>query len=501
MEPTPEAAAHATRPPRPRKKIIKYAFAGVGALALVVGGVAAYLVLTFDVRDHVPRLIELVKEKTGRTLRIDGEVKLGLWPTVGLRLGAVSLSERGSDEVFANVASARLAAKLGPLLNRQLVADELHLEGAHVRITRFANGHLNIDDLLSGEGGALDFDIARVQVTKSRVEYRDLAAGTRHDLARVELVTGRLTNAVPTPVTLSFNASDEAQRYALASTLQGRLTFDSTQRSYALDDATIKINGSAAGVSALAAVVKGSIAVRKQEGQIRARALTATVSGSAYARKLEARIELPALVLSAGNIAGEKMSVEAHASAPGSVIDAVLKAPRIEWRDGSVISPAATLDLAYASKGNKMHAALASSVTASVSARTINLTELQSRLFASGPRLPKDGVQGTLAGSASLDGNAEHVRAALAGTFAQSRVKATIGASGFASPAYTFDVDVDTLDLDRLRGTTSRPADNESASFDLADLSKLPAAGTLHIANLKSAGVTAKHVRMAFKPE
>ena len=69
-------------------KIAKYALLALAALALVVIGVAGYIAATFDAKEYVPRIVELVKEKTGRTLTVAGDVRLSFWPDVGVQLGA-----------------------------------------------------------------------------------------------------------------------------------------------------------------------------------------------------------------------------------------------------------------------------------------------------------------------------------------------------------------------------------------------------------------------------
>src|SRR5215210_6666169 len=125
-------------------KILKYALLGAGGLALLVACVVAYLAFTFEPRDYQPRMVEFVKEKTGRTLDIAGALELTYWPDIGVRLARVSLSERASAEPFADVEDARFSVKLMPLLAGQLVATDLRITGAHIRITRYQDGRLNI---------------------------------------------------------------------------------------------------------------------------------------------------------------------------------------------------------------------------------------------------------------------------------------------------------------------------------------------------------------------
>jgi hypothetical protein len=84
-------------------KILKYVSIGIGALVLLVGAVLAYVAATFNPNDYKPQIIQLVKEKKNRTLKLDGDIKLSFWPNVGAELGKVSLSEAKSEKEFAAV--------------------------------------------------------------------------------------------------------------------------------------------------------------------------------------------------------------------------------------------------------------------------------------------------------------------------------------------------------------------------------------------------------------
>ena len=164
-------------------RIIKYAVLTLAAMLVIAGSVIAYLAATFDPGKYAPRIAQLVKEKTGRRLTISGGVELSFWPDVGVRLGTLSLSERESAEIFANVEAVRLRLDILPLLSGRFFADEIIIRGAHVRIVRDTEGRLNIDDLLGREGEPVAFDIGRVAIEDSQLTFSDLASGARYVLS------------------------------------------------------------------------------------------------------------------------------------------------------------------------------------------------------------------------------------------------------------------------------------------------------------------------------
>ncbi|MDP3819048.1 MAG: AsmA family protein [Methylotenera sp.] len=84
-----------------------------------------------------------------------------------------------------------------------------------------------------------------------------------------------------------------------------------------------------------------------------------------------------------------------------------------------------------------------------------------------------------------------------------SRIKGSIGISNFAKPLYTFDIDIDQLDVDKYVSTSSAP-DNSKASdkpLDLSTLKALNADGSLRIGNLKYGKTKASNIRIDLKAD
>ena len=92
--------------------------------------------------------MQAVQARTGRTLRFDGDLALALFPSIGIKLPATTLSERGSDAPFAQLASAQASVALLPLLGGHVEIDALRVDGLRATIVRQADGSTNIDDLL-----------------------------------------------------------------------------------------------------------------------------------------------------------------------------------------------------------------------------------------------------------------------------------------------------------------------------------------------------------------
>ena len=100
-------------------KILKYALLTLVGIVAVLIAVAAYIAATFNPNDYKPQIVQLVKEKLDRTLRIDGDIKLTFYPALGADLGGLALSEHGSaNGIRVGRGGARVAAALAAAVAR-----------------------------------------------------------------------------------------------------------------------------------------------------------------------------------------------------------------------------------------------------------------------------------------------------------------------------------------------------------------------------------------------
>src|SRR5258706_4629869 len=178
-------------------KAIRYSiYAIVGLLVLVVLG-GAIFAMTFDPNRYKGQIETLVKDKTGRTLKLSGDLQLAFWPALGAKVNGVTLSERASDQQFLAVESAHASVALIPLLHGQAIVDGINVSGLKATVIKEKDGRFNFSDLMEpkpaeakgkqpekkaderkAEGGqAVAFDIGAVQIDRSAVTYIDRASG------------------------------------------------------------------------------------------------------------------------------------------------------------------------------------------------------------------------------------------------------------------------------------------------------------------------------------
>ncbi|HEX9180029.1 MAG TPA: AsmA family protein [Burkholderiales bacterium] len=500
-------------------KALKIVLIAVAALLAVVLAVAGFVAATFDPNAYKPQIIQAVKDKTQRTLKLEGDIKLAFWPSIGARVGKASLSERGSDKEFASVQEAQVAVKLMPLLSKQVIVDGVELRGLRASLVRTKDGKTNVDDLAGGgapaqkeqpAGPAPVVDIARVVIEDADLAYRDDAAGTQVALNGLNLKTGRLASGVPSTLELSVKARMNQPKLDLDLKAKGGFLFDLEKQHYAVDGMKLEARGEAAGISKLDANLNGSASVRPKAGEVTAEKLVLALTGVQAGNNLEFKAEAPRLTLTADKAAGEKLTVSAKVAGAKQTLVAQLALPGVEGTAQAFKTGPMSLDLDIKQGELAVKVKASSPVSGNLQAKQVSLPKLALNLSASGPDIPGKTVSGELQGSAAVDATKEAVQANLAGKVGESNLKAKLAVNGFTHPAYGFDVDIDQLDMDKYLppkpaaakapasgGAPAAPAREEP--IDLSALKALNATGSLRIGSLKVQNIRSSNVRVDLK--
>jgi AsmA protein len=256
-------------------KILKYALFTLGGLVVLVVLAIAVLLATFDPNQYKSELSRVVKEKTGRTLSIDGAIRLSFYPSIGVAVGKTSLSERNSDRNFARIDEMKVSLALVPLLSRQVVVDRVTLSGLNVELVKDKGGRTNFADL-AGAGGPpapakapapksaaqhapVALDIAGVEIRGSSVGWRDESTGARYKATVDELKTGRIASGVPGKLSLAarVEASEPKADYQVRLSGDYRLNFE--KESFAFSGMDLSISDATPGSKTPPISLKGDL--------------------------------------------------------------------------------------------------------------------------------------------------------------------------------------------------------------------------------------------------
>jgi AsmA protein len=443
-------------------KVLTYGAGGIVAL-LVVAAVAAVLVIDGG---FVKARLEGAMQEKNRTLTIDGEPKLRLFPVAGITLGKVVLTEPGSDKVFVALESAEVAVRTLPLFSGEAAVEAFKVAGLKVNVVRGKDGRMNFDDLAGAPEGdrrgagakrALPrVRIAEISIERAQLAYRDEATGQEVTVGDLNLKTGRLDGDTPGQVSYSAHVTGKKPDLDIRAQAAGALRFNLARQEIGLDKFSLQVKGRADRdtVNVDVAAPKVEITPQRAAGS----ALTATFRLSGPQRRLDAKLNMAAVEGSAKAISIPKLALELDASAEGRSVK------------GSIGTP----------------------VKADLPGRAIELPAIVANLTLSGPGLPPKGLVLPVKAALKADYGRQSAAGELATRIEDSNLEAKFSATRLEPLVATFDLKADRLDLDRLMPPGKKAAAKGDDRIDLSGLKGPKVSGKVAIGAL-----TAQKVKLA----
>lgn len=519
------------------RKPVKYLLAALAALIGLVLAAAGIIAATFNPNDYKPLIIRLVQEKKQRTLAIPGEIKLSFFPKLGADLGKVSISEHNSGAEFAAVDSAKVSLALIPLLSKQLVVDRVKIDGLRANIRRFKDGSTNFDDLLSKDeqpGQQVRFDIDSVAISNAHVLYDDQQQARRLELDQLELETGKIASGVPSKLKLAAGIKGNKPALDARLALASGFSMDLERGQYVLKGLDARLDGAALGFTELALKLGGDADLKPAHKRFALDDIRFSAAGKRAGQPLELKLELPKLAITDTAVSGGKLAGSASLAQAGGTLTASFSAPSFEGSPQSFKLPALAVDAAFKDarrevrakiggavagdidkllftspqltlalsgkqEGNAIDGTLTTPLSANLGSGMIDLSSLLANFT-----LPNPGG-GTLrlkaGGSAHANLGKETASAALKGSLDESAFDARFGLTKFSPAAYTFDIGIDRIDLDRYQSrpaAAAAPAAKTAAPekpLDLSALRELRADGSVRIGALKVKNLRTSNVR------
>jgi AsmA protein len=495
---------------------LRYALIVFAVVITLLAGLVIYIAAIFDPNAYKPQIIQLVKEKKQRTLRLDGDIKLTLFPGIGARVGNLTLSEYNSDKEFAAVENIFVSLALMPLLKKQLVVNEFAISGLKANLIRFKDGGTNIDDLIakSEEPEQFKIDIGHVQVENTMLTFRDEARGEQYLFRDLNLKAGEAGSrshsrdgSMRYQVELSFKANQPDQpATALDTRLEFELTSDFDKQYYALDGLSLEISGAVTGINNLVVSSRGDLSIKPAAGEFIASKLMLGITGASGTNHLDIKVDTPRLSLTGETVASDKITLTAKIANPEGNTRGTLFLSGVEGSVSDFKSKALSIELESTKGELTVNASLGSPLTGNLDIRQLNLPDLTAVIDINGPDIPGNSISGNLLGNAAVDGVSQNVQANLAGKLMDSNIQAKLGAANFAQPAFNFDVDIDQLDMDRFlpkqQKHTEKAKNRETPEeqLGLSVLNDLKVRGSIRIGLLKGANVKSSNVKIDINP-
>ncbi|KRB10629.1 AsmA family protein [Achromobacter sp. Root170] len=356
----------------------------IGLVVLVVVAVVglAIFLLTFDPNAYKYKLEELVQERYQRTLTIEGEIELSLFPRIGLSVQGVSLSEPNSTDTFASIESTRLAVAVWPLLSNSFVVDHVAISGLKARVVRDKQGQFNFSNLVGGTppvtdapgnpaealvgaaqtaaqaitGGPvstprnnMQIDIAGLDLKDGEVQMQDAITGMAVAVTRINANTGRVTFNQPFDVRMSARVEGGYPRVDANLTGQALLTLDPSAKRYAAQKLDLRMDGKLPGAEAKSLVMRGNLAFNGQKSALDVAGLELLFQGdvtepSAKATNVEASVAIPKLAIDPhkSQLQIEKLAVRAKGGVADGPFELAVDAPALNISPASATGEALT---------------------------------------------------------------------------------------------------------------------------------------------------------------
>jgi len=497
-------------------KYLKYGLWSIGGLVLLVASALTYVALTFDPNAYKPEIMQAVKNATQRTLKLDGDIELTFFPSIGARLGAVSFSEFQSEQEFVSIESANVSLALWPLLTKQIVINQVTLSGARLRVVKHKNGTFNLDDLMGKQpttdepaetpqaNAPVHFDVAAVKIDNTELLYRDEGAGTQYRVSEMSLATGRIANAVPTDIDFRAHFQFSEPKLDVVGRLKGALRFDLEQNTYQLRGLDLQANGSTLDITDLVLKIGGDIEAQPAAQAFSVRQFTLGASGLKASDPFEVHLAVPEAALLKNQLKGSGFALNGKLNGTFGKLDAVLSLSALEGNLQQFKLNGLSLQMGVKQPTQAFDLKVESTANGNLKTQQYNLPDLKIALNAIGDQLPGNSIKGQMRGSVQADLNRQSVQANFAGKLLQSQIKAKAAVNNFKKPRIRYDLEIDQFDVDPYlpKGAASNETPSKPVAekpFDLSFLKPLNLEGSLRIGSLKAANIKAGKLRMDIK--
>ena len=198
-------------------KLLKIILGLVALLVVLIVIAVIVLPMVVDPNDYKDEIAATVEQQTGRTLSIEGDLSLSVFPWLGLDIGPTQLSNApGFDAPYmARMEAVQVRVKLLPLLRKQLEVDTIRLTGLRLNLGKDKQGNTNWADITArlekageqaaspGEGSGDSKDksagqpldrlaIGGIEVSDAQLQWDDRSTDARYDINELSFTTGAI---------------------------------------------------------------------------------------------------------------------------------------------------------------------------------------------------------------------------------------------------------------------------------------------------------------------
>ncbi|MGJ8619501.1 MAG: AsmA family protein [Methylophilaceae bacterium] len=458
-------------------KYLKYAAIAIGSFIVILLLIMAYFAATFNPNDYKQQVIDLVKEKKERTLTIDGDISLSFWPKLGANLGKVSISEHQSDKEFAAINSAKVALAVLPLLKKSLVVDTIYIDGAKANIVKYKDGTTNYDDLMSkdeSEPSDIKFDVQGVNITDSSVNYTDEAQAANYQISEFNMEAGHIALGEPFDLNTSFHIQANKPVISVDTIVKGNFLYDPDSKRFKVAGLDSSIQGDLLNGKNIDIQATGDIDAQTESKEFLVDDLKFALTGDFDGVKQSVNLAAPAISIEKDNVSSNKVTVSLVQNKADGDLKVNMVLADMKGSPKAIQSSGITGDLSIEQGNRKVTGEFSSPFTGNIDALIFDIPKLVGKVNIKDPSLPNGAMQGTFNLSTHADINNELADSKFDLVFADTKLNGDVAVKSFKQPNVKFNLNADTLDLNKLLGAPQKTKkDSEAKASKPADLSAL----------------------------
>lgn len=205
-------------------KVMKWGGIFVGACLVLIVGAVVLVPMFVDVQKYRPEIEALVTQQTGRSFSMGDDIKLSVFPWVGVSLSDLKLGNAkgfdGGDMISVKGFEVRL--KVMPLLSRQIQVDTFIMDSPRIILSKNKAGQGNWENLGPAgpkkekpkaetpskdvSGGGLPIEslmVAKFSIVNGLLSYADQATGMSKKISDLNLDLLEISLDKPVKIDLS----------------------------------------------------------------------------------------------------------------------------------------------------------------------------------------------------------------------------------------------------------------------------------------------------------
>ena len=503
---------------------------------LIIVAIAGLIAVPFivDPNDYKQEISDQVEKATGRTLTLDGDIGLSVFPWIALELGPLSLSNAKGfkADTFAKVNAVQIRIKLMPLLQKQLEMDTVILDGLVLNLETNKEGKTNWDDLAGGDEKTSEktdtssasapalagISIAGVSLSNANILWADASTSESYSLNNLNLTTDPLVPGKPTAVEMDFDIVSIKPQAKAHIALKTKIMVDLESQQYSLTDLnfTTQVEGQELPFSKADIALEGNINADMVKQLVTIEGLSLT----AKANKDQLTIDAPLSANISANLANQQTSLKAvelsaeitDPALPGGKTKLTLTTDIMADMQQQTLSLSALIlevqDLLL--NGDINVSKLLSdnpNVAGNINIKPFNARQLAKSLAIELPLMADDSTLELIELNTEFTASAQHFNAKqLNLTLDQSKLTGQLAVTNFAKPAIQFKLVLDEIDVDRYLPPVSEeqqaaapPAATAAAGaseLPLETIRQLNAKGTFDIGKLKISGTRSENIHI-----